>query len=186
MARASTRVDRAAPPGEDHYRLEVASWRRPQLTGCSPWSVADRRSAYHKSRPTSSFRTWPSMRLRIRAVGRRRGFSSVVAPHLRDRSWSDRRHVVGPPRHPLSASGPLTCRLRRADQQDCPARSVKRRSGHREPNRPGRPHPCGLHQDRRGCLRDQGRRAGGAGPRLGGSLLRREMFWVFRRRPDRH
>jgi hypothetical protein len=73
--------------------------------GLPTWSVADRRSADHQPRPTSSFRTWPSMRLRPCPVGRRRGCSSVVAPHLRDRSW------FGPPtrrrtaERPLSASG---------------------------------------------------------------------------------
>jgi len=135
--------------------------------------------------------------------------------------------LVGPPTRPLSASGPLTCRLRRADQQDCPARSVKRRGGHeallagcsRDSTRgdcrcvtrselnsssrsppwsiaptppsgraepPGRPDPCGFHQDRRGRLRDQGRRTGGAGPRLGRSILRREMSWLFHRCRSRH
>jgi len=52
-------------------------------------------------------------------------------------------------------------------------------SGRAEP--PGRPDPCGFHQDRRGRLRDQGRRTGGAGPRLGRSILRREMSWLFHR-----
>ena len=159
-------------------------------------------------------------------MGRGRGCSSVVAPHLRDRFWSDRRHVVGPTETSLVASGPLTCRLSRADQQDCPAPSVKRPGGHQElaggcsrdstrgiadalqgrsRTTPAGPHPppsprhrlqgeqnrpagpthavstrtgevaCGI----------KGRGAGGTGSRLGGSLLRREMSWVFRRRPDR-
>jgi hypothetical protein len=49
----------------------------------------------------------------------------------------------------------------------------------------GRSDPRGLDRDRRGRLRDHGRGAGGAGPRLGTSILRREMPWVLRRRPGR-
>ena len=41
-------------------------------------------------------------------------------------------------------------------------------------DRPGRPHPCRGCRNRRRRLRDQDRRAGGAGPRLGRSVLRRE------------
>lgn len=86
---------------EDRNRLEAAYWLTPlPLTDCSAWSAPGRRSACRKSRPTSSFRTWRSVRLRPSHCGTpprilKRNPLRTVSPLLATPAAADSRLTKG-------------------------------------------------------------------------------------------
>ena len=74
--------------------------RRFPLTGCSAWSAPGRRSACRKPRPTSSFRTWRSVRLRPSHCGTpprilKRNPPRTVLPLLATPAAADSRLTKG-------------------------------------------------------------------------------------------
>jgi hypothetical protein len=106
----------------------------------------------HTARP----RSW-------RTFGLRRFGGKLSLPWLLPRVVPDRGRTEG-----------AQMRYKVGVEQVRPWRIVPTGSSGR-PGLPGRPNPCGGHRDRQRRPRDQDRWAGRAGPRLGRSVLRREV-----------